>query len=82
MVETADPPSGAGLKPGSTVPSLWTAASLLRACPPIELKSPATHTVPPSLPTASSLTAPPAEPVLHSGAPLGSTAVSPLPLAM
>ncbi len=80
MAEMADPLSGPGLKPGSTLPSLWTAASLLRACPPTEVKSPATQTVLPSLATATSFTPPPAAPALHRGAPLGSTAVNPLPL--
>src|SRR5205823_4515182 len=81
IADTAVPLSGAGVKPGSTVPSLWTAASFGLACPPIELKSPATQTVPPSFDTATALTAPPDEPALHSGAPLGSTAASPFPAA-
>ena len=68
---------GAGSKAGSTDPSLWTAASLVRACPPMLLKSPPTQTDAPSLATASSLTPPPVVPAFQITPPLPSTAARP-----
>ena len=77
IAETTAPLPVPGLKPGSTEPSPWTAASLLRACPPMVLKSPPTQKVAPSFDTASCLTPPPPVAAVHSTPPFPSTADRP-----